>query len=180
MRLAADLDEIVELYERCGSDHYDEDVSQLAHALQSAQLATDADAADALVAAALLHDVGHLLALRDGVAITDDLRHEAVGARYLGGIFDAAVTQPIALHVTAKRYRCAVDPSYHAQLSNGSKASLVRQGGPLDKHDAEAFTNVGVFADAMMLRDWDDRAKVPDLDVPPFAHYLPVLRRARH
>jgi phosphonate degradation associated HDIG domain protein len=178
MDAARSIDEIFDLYERYGADHYDEDVSQLAHALQSADLARDAGAADALVAAALLHDVGHLLALRAGMALPDDLRHEAAGARYLSALFGADVTQPIALHVTAKRFRCAADPAYHDQLSNGSKASLVRQGGPLDTNAADAFARTPGFEAAVTLRDWDDRAKVPDRDVLPFAHYLPVLERA--
>ena len=40
---------------------YDEAITELQHAVQCAELATAAGESDALVAAALLHDVGHLL-----------------------------------------------------------------------------------------------------------------------
>src|SRR5690606_10246459 len=60
---ATRVDEVVELYRRWAWHRYDESVSQLDHALQTAALAERDGAPDALVAAALLHDVGHLLDL---------------------------------------------------------------------------------------------------------------------
>ena len=174
MEPATALDEVVDLYKRFGDDNYDEEVSQLAHALQSAALATGAGASDALVVAALLHDVGHLIDLRDGDAAE---HHETTGARYLGALFPPSVTRPIALHVTAKRYRCAVDETEYGRLSNGSKASLARQGGPLDPAAAARFERVEGFADAVDLRAWDDAAKVPGADVPPLDHYIALLMR---
>ena len=132
---ARSIDEVLDLYETWGRERYDEEVTQLDHALQTAALARAAEASDALVAAALLHDVGHLLELRDDGArdgdVDVDLGHESRGARWLASIFPPAVTAPIALHVAAKRYRCAVDPEYHDGLSEGSARSLVRQGGPM-------------------------------------------------
>ncbi len=177
---ASSLDEVLELYRRWASDPYDEQVSQLDHALQTAALAVADGADDALVAAALLHDVGHLLdlAATDGAGPADtDLGHEGVGARYLAALFPPTVTGPIALHVRAKRYRCAVDPEYHASLSDGSRRSLVLQGGPYDADGVARFESNPGFADAVRLRGWDDDGKVDGLDVQDLDAYLPLLRR---
>jgi phosphonate degradation associated HDIG domain protein len=177
MNPASSVDEVLDLYERFGDDHYDEDVSQLAHALQTAALADAANASPSLVVAALLHDVGHLLHLRDGGRQEDgvDLAHEDVGARFLRSIFGPTVTAPIALHVRAKRYLCAIDPAYASSLSAGSTASLARQGGPLDAVDVARFEHVSGWSDAVRLRRWDDLGKVDGLEVRPLDHYRDLL-----
>jgi gamma-butyrobetaine dioxygenase len=176
---ARSVDDVVELFEAYGPQRYDEDVSQLDHALQCAALARAEGAPDPLVAAALLHDVGHLLELRDGGRadgrIDVDLGHERRGARWLAPVFPPSVTGPIALHVAAKRYRCAVDPAYHHGLSAGSAASLVRQGGPMSPEEAARFASRPGAADAVRLRGWDDQGKVEDLDVAPLAAYRDLL-----
>jgi phosphonate degradation associated HDIG domain protein len=174
---ATSVTEVVDLYERFGADHYDEELSQLAHALQTAALARGAGASDALTVAALLHDVGHLLDIRDARSAGGDLRHEATGAQYLARLFGPAVTAPIALHVRAKRYRCAVDPAYHAALSAASTHSLVLQGGPLREDEAAAFESHPSFEDAVALRGWDDLGKVEGLDVGTFADRRGLLER---
>ncbi|MGQ0832808.1 MAG: HD domain-containing protein, partial [Microthrixaceae bacterium] len=105
--VATSIDEVLHLYERWGTERYDEEIRQLEHALQTAALAAADGSDEALVAAALLHDVGHLLDLADGDGTRDrtvDLRHEARGAAYLAALLPPAVTAPIALHVRAKRY----------------------------------------------------------------------------
>lgn len=179
--VAGSLDEVLDLYERYADHVYDESLSQLDHALQSAALAEEDGADDELVVAALLHDVGHLLdlAANDGDRRTtgEDLHHEATGSRYLTGLFGPGVTGPIALHVRAKRYRCAVDSSYVATLSEGSIRSLELQGGPADAEEVERFESNPGFDRAVALRDWDDRAKVLGLVVPGLEHHLPRLRR---
>lgn len=178
MSVATSIDEVIELYERWGAQRYDEELSQLAHALQTAALAGAAGADDALVAAALLHDVGHLLDLADGEGSRDrtvDLRHEARGAAYLAGLFSPAVTAPIALHVRAKRYRVAVDPAYADVLSPGSTASLARQGGPMDADEVAAFEANPGWADAVALRGWDDQGKAHDLETSDLASYRGLL-----
>jgi len=176
---AADVDEVLDLFERWGTERYDEDVSQLDHALQTAALAMRDGADEALVAAALLHDVGHLLELREG-GIADgqtevDLGHEGRGARWLAAVFPPSVTGPIALHVAAKRYRCAVDPAYHDGLSDGSRRSLVRQGGPMAPDEAERFAAHPAGADAVALRGWDDGGKVEGLAVADLQSYRDLL-----
>jgi len=179
---APSLEAIHALYEQWGSDTYDEELSQLAHALQTAALARVAGAADELVVAALLHDVGHLLALEadsaDGTPVDSsvDLVHEAVGARYLARLFPPAVTGPVALHVRAKRYRGTVEPAYLAGLSAGSTASLAKQGGLLAADEVALFEAMPGFADALALRGWDDGGKLDGLDVPGWESYCDLLR----
>lgn len=175
---ASSIDEVADLYASYGGDPYDEVVTQLAHALQSAALAESSGADDALVAAALLHDVGHLLDMRDARdGARTDLKHEDRGAAWLRPLLPAAVTAPIALHVRAKRYLCAVEPAYAEVLSVGSVHSLELQGGPMDAADVKVFEAVGGSADAVLLRRWDDTAKVPGLEVPGFDAYRVVLER---
>jgi gamma-butyrobetaine dioxygenase len=131
------------------------------------------------VAAALLHDVGHLVAEARGTVRArldrDDDHHERVGARVLAAVFGPAVAAPVALHVQAKRWRCAVEPAYLDALSPASTATLVAQGGPLDDGARRRFEAHPAHGAALALREWDDRAKVPDLDVPPLAAYRPLL-----
>lgn len=173
------LDHVTTLFALAGrAAYFGEAVSQTEHALQSARLADAAGAADALVAAALLHDVGHLLhGLGEDAAErgTDD-RHERGGSEWLRRHFVAAVAEPVRLHVAAKRYLCAIDPAYLAGLSPASALSLRLQGGPLDGDGRRAFEAEPFFRDAVALRHWDDLAKVPGLDVPGVGHYLPRLR----
>ena len=173
------VDEIVALFAEFGAERYGEDVTQTAHATQCAALARRDGASDALVVAALLHDVGHLLHLaatgEDAHAADVDDDHEALGARALAGIFGPEVTGPIALHVTAKRYRCAVDPNYRSRLSAASVASLRLQGGPLDADAADQFARHPAAAAALQLREWDDTGKVVGLEVPDLTAFLPTL-----
>lgn len=179
---AQSIDEVEALFERHGGERYDEALSQLAHAEQTAALAAAAGAPAPLVAAALLHDVGHLLELAAAGARdrTTDLRHEARGSAWLAPLFPPAVTAPIALHVRAKRYRCAVDPSYLQVLSAGSVASLERQGGPMGADEVRAFEANPGWEEAVALRGWDDEAKVLGLQVAPFGSYRPLLDAVAH
>ena len=181
--IARSIDDVLTLYERWGDEGYDEQVSQLAHALQTAAVAASEGANDELVAAALLHDVAHLLEMADERTPRErvtDLRHEARGANYLASLFGADVTAPIALHVAAKRYLCAVEPSYHDGLSTGSQRSLELQGGPFDRGEAATFEALPRSSDAVRLRRWDDSGKVEGLGVPPLGHYRAVLERVAH
>src|SRR5262249_27605297 len=161
-RIMSAVETIFELFNRAGSGAYfGEAVTQLAHALQSAHLAETDGADDALVAAALLHDIGHLLsglpaAIREQAG---DDRHEAGGATWLARHFGPAVSEPVRLHVASKRYLCAVDPNYTATLSDASRLSLQLQGGAFTPEQAKAFARHPHADDAVRLRRWDDRAK---------------------
>jgi len=175
-------EEIFELFRTRGHDAYfGEDVSQQEHALQAAWLAEQAKASDPLVAAALLHDVGHMIhglpedIARQGV----DGLHEAAGAAWLTKRFGPEVTEPIRLHVDAKRYLCFADAGYRARLSPASLQSLELQGGSFGEADARAFEAKTFFREAVLLRRWDDAAKVPGLSVPGLVHYQFLLDRLR-
>ena len=176
----ASVDDVLALYAARGGEHYGEDVTQTSHALQAAALAVSEGAPEALVAAALLHDVGHLLApprppgWRDEV---DDDDHEAVGARALAPMFGPMVAAPVSLHVTAKRWRCTVEPAYLAALSPTSAATLRAQGGLLDDHERERFEHHPRFAAAVLVRRWDDAAKDPSVGGDTLEPYEALLRR---
>jgi phosphonate degradation associated HDIG domain protein len=171
---AAVADALFGLYAEHGRTFYDATVTQNEHALQSAALADADGAGDALVVAALLHDIGHLLvdehAGHEGF-LAGDLEHERVGAAVLERWFPPSVTGPIALHVPAKRYLVATDPAYAGGLSEASTRSLVVQGGPMTEAQAAAFRSSPHAEPACRLRRWDDRAKSADTATRPFEHY---------
>jgi len=169
------IESLLALYESKGASQYGrEAVSQAEHALQAAALAEGEGAAPSLVAAALLHDVGHLLA-KDRQADADD-QHEQIGWGYLKSQFGAAVAEPVRLHVPAKRYLCAVEPDYFAILSPASVRSLELQGGRLTADEAAAFESTPYAADAIRLRRWDDQAKVPGARTRRWHDYAQLLR----
>jgi gamma-butyrobetaine dioxygenase len=151
-------------------DHLGEPVPIGEHMLQAGALAEAADAAGALVAAALLHDIGHLL----GEDENED-RHGEAGANWLSQWFGAAVTEPVRLHVPAKRYLCAADAEYFGLLSAESIRTLSLQGGPMTAAEVAAFEALPFFRDAVAVRRWDDQAKDPVITPPRFAHFAPLL-----
>src|SRR5580658_537609 len=125
--MPADVVEVIfSAFAERGGDSYGENVSQLDHALQCAQIAQEDGADDPMIAAALLHDYGHFFEGRGDAAERDgvDMKHEAYGARLLRRWFGPGVVGPIALHVAAKRYLCAIEPGYEAALSQASVLSL--------------------------------------------------------
>lgn len=184
------LSDIEQLFARLGDRAYaGEPVTQLEHALQSGLLAEEAGASDALVTAAFLHDVGHLIN-DQGESPTlrgiDD-RHEYVAIPRLRELFGDDVLTPIRLHVDAKRYLCArgdrghggtmSGPEYLEALSADSKRSLQLQGGVFSEAEADAFIATPHAADALRVRLWDDAAKIQDRATPGLAHYLAIAER---
>jgi phosphonate degradation associated HDIG domain protein len=157
--------------------YFGEAVTETEHALQCAHLAEQSGASAELIAAALLHDVGHLLhGLPEDLAERGiDGRHEDEGAAWLGRSFGPAVVDPVRLHVAAKRYLCAVDPDYYAGLSEASRLSLRLQGGTMSSEEVQRFEQEPRFRSALAVRRWDDGAKVPGLAVPGLDHYRPYL-----
>jgi phosphonate degradation associated HDIG domain protein len=173
------IEEISRAFAERGADAYGENVSQLDHALQCAQLAEAGGAGDHLIAAALLHDYGHLFEGRGDAAEHEgrDAQHEVHGARVLRRWFGPEVVGPVSLHVIAKRYLCAAEPGYEAALSPASVLSLTLQGGRLDTAQRRRFERSRFAADAIRLRRWDDTGKVEGLATPGLDHYWPILNR---
>jgi phosphonate degradation associated HDIG domain protein len=170
---------ITDLFASEGATEYlGEPVTQAAHLLQAAALAERDGAGDALIAAALLHDVGHFAGTLSGPDLMRgrDARHGEAGAAWLAQWFGEEVTEPVRLHVAAKRYLCAVEPGYAAALSPASVYTLGVQGGPM--HDAELaeFQANRYAAAAVRVRRWDDAAKDPDAQPPALDHFANVLR----
>ncbi|MES2632542.1 MAG: phosphonate degradation HD-domain oxygenase [Pseudomonadota bacterium] len=178
--MALTLSDIEKLFADRGAEQYTgEPVTQLEHALQSALLAEQEGASDALITAALLHDLGHLLhdlGPSPTVQGIDDV-HQYRALPFLRGLLSDDVIEPIKLHVDAKRYLCSVRPGYFAALSDDSKRSLGLQGGIYNEGQAEAFISQRGAADAVRLRVWDDLAKTAGLPTPPLSHFLERARR---
>ncbi|MBO0726527.1 MAG: HD domain-containing protein [Blastocatellia bacterium] len=170
----------MELFERRGgAAYFGEPVSQLEHALQTAFQAEQEDVPGALVAAALLHDIGHLLhKLPEDIADRGvDGRHERIGAAWLARYFPPAVTEPIRLHVAAKRYLGAVDAAYQRQLSAASIQSLALQGGPMSADEVREFEASAYASLGVRLRRWDDLAKAVGLKTQGLAKYQSLLEK---
>jgi [1-hydroxy-2-(trimethylamino)ethyl]phosphonate dioxygenase len=170
--------EVASLYGRLGSSAYfGERVSMLEHGLQAAHFARVLGARDELVIAALLHDVGHLLeevpeAIEDWLS---DARHEVTGARWLAQRFAPAVSEPVRLHVPAKRYLCATDGDYFAQLSSASVHTLKLQGGPMLPEEAARFEAEPYYREAVVVRRCDDQGKVAGLKTPLLPDYRVLI-----
>ena len=167
------LDEIRAAFARRGVETYGEGVSQLEHALQCAMCAERDGAAPALIAATLLHDIGHLI--HDlPVDIADqgiDAQHESLGSAFLSQHFGPDVTEPVRLHVAAKRYLATVEPGYFELLSPASVQSLHLQGGLLSPEESARFAAERFADDAIKLRRWDDEGKVVGWKTPDLAHF---------
>lgn len=176
-----DIAGIVALFHARGHARYDgEPVTQLEHALQSAHLAEQAGAASELIAASLLHDLGHLLHGIHGTPTQqglDDL-HQYRSRAVLRHLFGPATLDPIRLHVDAKRYLCAREPGYLEALSPDSRRSLVLQGGVFDDAQARQFEALPHAMDAVRLRRWDDSAKCADAGTPDLMHFAQHMARS--
>ena len=173
------IDNIFSLYAARGSAAYfGEAVSMTEHGLQAAHFAELEGAPETIVAAALLHDIGHLIAtVPDDLADwTVDARHEATGARWLGEWFGPDVADPVRLHVRAKRYLCTTDPTYFSQLSPASVVTLKLQGGLLSADEVASFEAEEGYRDAVVVRRCDDRGKVAGLATRPLEEYRQLLR----
>lgn len=171
-------DALFRFYASAGQSRYDEAVTQLEHALQTAALAERATDETAHHVAALLHDVGHLLMDEHDAHTTflsQDLRHETVGARFLRLRFGPRVSEPVALHVTAKRYLVSTDADYASALSEASTRSLRLQGGPMTTDEAKQFLTQPDAQAAIALRRWDDAAKQPNIAVPDLEHWRAAI-----
>jgi phosphonate degradation associated HDIG domain protein len=178
------IDDLQRLYLQRGARRYEingrDGVTQLQHALQCAAWAAGEGAPAPLVAAALLHDLGHLVVGPDDEMESDhDDVHQFAALPFLRPHFPPAVLEPIRLHVDAKRFLCGTDAAYPATLSAGSQRSLELQGGPFDAAQARRFLAQPFAADAVRLRRWDDRSKDISRAAPPFDTYRALLEGLR-
>lgn len=156
------LQKIESLFAERGSTHYDSFTTQDEHARVTAFVAQQAGADRATVVAAFLHDIGHLL-LDEHAGRSDFLQedrcHEHAGHVFLRSRFGAAVSEPVRLHVGAKRYLCSVDAAYYDGLSEASKRSLALQGGPLSANEAAEWEKQPYASVAAQMRRWEDEGK---------------------
>ena len=171
-------DEILALFGDRGADEYfGESVSMSEHALQAAYFAQAADAPPALIVAALLHDIGHLIEnvpsdIADWIL---DAHHEELGSRWLARKFGPAVFEPVRLHVPAKRYLLATDAGYFAKLSPASLITLKLQGGPMAAGEVCRFETEPYYREAVRVRHWDDQGKLRGLKTPGLGDYRELL-----
>ena len=168
-----------DIFSRRGGEAYlGEGVTMAEHMLQAAFQAEQQGAKDVLVAAALLHDVGHFTSELGTFSMDDgsDRCHEVAGAKVLSRLFPTVVTECVERHVEAKRYLCATDPKYFGQLSKASVHSLNLQGGPMGKAEIANFGARPYLQEVLRVRRWDDEGKVVGATTPPFGHYVSLLQ----
>jgi gamma-butyrobetaine dioxygenase len=168
------VDEFRALMEARGFEPYGENISIAEHSLLTALAAEESGASETLIAASLMHDVGHWLDEPDdeyGIHF-----HAALGGDWVAKRFGSAISEPVRLHVEAKRYLCAVDPEYVDQLSPASVYTLGKQGGPMSEREVKAFSNLLYFDDACKLRRLEDNfGKRSGVEVPSLDHFATLL-----
>jgi predicted HD phosphohydrolase len=118
----------------------------------------------------MVHDLGEDPA-EEGI----DDKHEDLGQAWLTRWFGPDVTEPVRLHVAAKRFLCASEPEYFSKLSRDSVRSLELQGGPMSDAECADYRANAYSEAATQLRRFDEAAKIKDLDTPPVSHFLPYI-----
>ncbi|MDX8453973.1 HD domain-containing protein [Mesorhizobium sp. VK9D] len=171
---------IADIFERRGAESYlGEPVTMSEHMLQGAWLAEQDGAPDELVAAALLHDIGHYTS-EFGTYSPDDVEdkhHDEAGGEVLAPFFPPIIVECVRLHVSAKRYLCATDPTYFSKLSPASVHTLSLQGGPMSAEEVEEFRSNPFHEEAVRVRIWDEGGKIADMKTRAFRDYVPLLER---
>jgi 2-amino-1-hydroxyethylphosphonate dioxygenase (glycine-forming) len=173
-------DEIMMLYKQHGGSEYaGEKVSQLEHMVQAAQLAEEKGFDEEVILAAFLHDIGHIAEEANGENSMDEFGlkdHEAIGAQFLTEKgFSSKIAKLVASHVDAKRYLTKADPDYYNQLSDASKRTLEFQGGMMSAEEAEEFERDPLFSEIILMRRWDEQAKIEDKPLPELDRYRAMI-----
>ena len=180
MRIKKAITRIIDLYRQYGGQQYGEEITQLEHALQAAELAIADGRDDEVIAAAFLHDIGHLLE-SDGVASMGDygvVAHDKLGADYVISLgFSDRIAQMIGCHVQAKRYLCAIEPGYYDQLSKASQETLHWQGGVMTMEEVSDFSSRNDLEEILALRRYDEQAKEQEKATEGLPGIEPVLFR---
>lgn len=173
------FDKILGVFNERGARSYGEDVTELEHALQTAEFAKQFGEPDAIVLSCLLHDYGHMLHdLGEDIALQGvDSQHEELGAELLKGMFPEEILEPVRLHVAAKRYLCWKEPSYIQGLSASSLLSLQLQGGPMSDLEAEEFEALPHHQAAVQVRRYDDMGKVPGMTTASLESYRGLIEK---
>lgn len=175
----APVDQIFSIFREYGNRHYGENVSELEHALQTAEFARQFGESDSIVLSCLLHDYGHMLHdLGEDIAQHGiDARHEIIGATLLKDLFPEIILEPIRQHVAAKRYLCWKNPAYEAGLSESSRLSLQLQGGPMTDVEAQKFETNPHFIACIKVRYYDDMGKVPNMPTADLQSYRSLIEK---
>ena len=175
----APVDQIFSIFREYGSRHYGENISELEHALQTAEFARQFGESDSIVLSCLLHDYGHMLHdLGEDIAQHGiDAKHEIIGATLLKDLFPEIILEPIRQHVAAKRYLCWKNPAYEAGLSESSRLSLQLQGGPMTDVEAQKFETNPHFIACIKVRYYDDMGKVPDMPTADLQSYRSLIEK---
>jgi len=170
---------IGDIFKNRGAEEYlGEAVTVAQHMLQGASLAVHQGKSNAVIAAALLHDIGHFSSEFGTFSMDDehDRRHEITGAKVLEPFFPTQVTQCVHHHVAAKRYLCATREDYFATLSDASVHSLQLQGGSMSADEAAAFAKNPYLDDIVQVRYLDDSGKIADMQTYDYAYFVDLLQ----
>ncbi len=158
------------------TEPYQEDISIAEHMLQTAAAAQANGSPPHLVVAALLHDVGHCIP-HPALDEHGNRYHARLGAEILAPYLPESVTEPVRLHVPAKRYLVATDPTYATTLSGASAYTLDLQGGPFTVEECQRFESEPFHLDALALRRCDEAGKAVGREVARLDHYENLMAK---
>ena len=170
------IEKIIKKYQTNKDFYLGEKVTIAEHMIQTAMLAEKNNSPQSLICACLLHDIGHFI-IQDPdqlVSKSVDGKHEDIAFNFLKNYFKPEVTEPIKLHVNAKRYLCR-EKSYYNLLSKASKVSLELQGGKMNNDEAQKFILLKHHKDAITLRKYDDEGKIPNMKIKNINDYKELI-----